>query len=638
MTSQARGCGLLILTLLFSTMAAAQTQSLSGNDTALTKASGSAKSVAYSNAVANDRSQFAAIAVIRSLVDKAERFQDLRLRAATQAKAADAIWEVDQEWARRLFQKAWETAETVDQEDTQKSDEARRTAVANRGGGLIMLPPQASMRSEVLQLATRHDPKLGDSFLKKLEEPKDDNPATSRNTDTGFFDPTEPKLAIAKRLEVALKLINAGDLKQAVAFAAPALSYTTSQGIIFLCTLRQQDAETANRMYSQLLTFAQTDPSADATTVSLLSSYVFTPTLLVTATRRGRVSNQFSESNIQFELQPELRSTFFRVAAGILLRPVPQSADDHTSAGRAGTYFTIARLLPLFQQYAPNYVSALNSQLTLLATDTPESYRNGQEGMLRLGLQTDDTRSDSIDAILDRLSDTAGNTERDTLYVQGIRAGAQKGDPRIRELADKIEDQKLRDTARAFADLAVIKVMVDRKHPQQALDILRDGRLSPMHRVWAITKISLLLERSDPVRAAELLEETTEPLASISSEDPQRVYALTCLANAFLKLNHLRSWALLQEATQAVNAIPNANVESPKLTAQLRTKNIIATIRLDEPSFSLVHLFELISLDDIDMALSTASRLNGEAPSAAVNLGIARAILKHKPQAVAARN
>src|SRR5207302_8058272 len=113
--------------------------------------------------------------------------------------------------------------------------------------------------------------------------------------------------------------LQAGDLKQAKAFAEPALVRATSPGIIFIATLRQKDAEAADMFYAGMLSRAETDITADATTVSLLSSYAFTPGVLVTATRRGRVSNQYDDSPTNYELPETLRMRFLQVGASILL-------------------------------------------------------------------------------------------------------------------------------------------------------------------------------------------------------------------------------------------------------------------------------------------------------------------------------
>ena len=233
MTYRSGGC-VLLLTFALSIGVSAQTQNSTSSEPPLSKPADGRQPVADSP-VTSDQSRAVAITIISSLVEKSERFKDLRLRAITQARAADAIWEIDQKLARELFLKAWNIAGTVDEEATQSSEEARRKALANKGGGLSMLPPQSSMRSEVLQLAARRDSQLGEMLLDKLKD-SEDGLLTEKGAEPVHFDPTQPKLAIAKRLEVALRLLNVGDSKKAIAFAEPGAQLCNfSRRYFFVC-------------------------------------------------------------------------------------------------------------------------------------------------------------------------------------------------------------------------------------------------------------------------------------------------------------------------------------------------------------------------------------------------------------------
>src|SRR5258708_34651035 len=58
-----------------------------------------------------------------SLAADAGSYNDQKLRARTQARIADVLWDADPERARTLFRKAWDAAEVVDQEDLRKMRE-----------------------------------------------------------------------------------------------------------------------------------------------------------------------------------------------------------------------------------------------------------------------------------------------------------------------------------------------------------------------------------------------------------------------------------------------------------------------------------------------------------------------------------
>src|SRR5438132_10958361 len=58
-----------------------------------------------------------------SLAADAGSYNDQKLRARTQARIADVLWDADAERARTLFRKAWDAAEIVDQEGFRKMQE-----------------------------------------------------------------------------------------------------------------------------------------------------------------------------------------------------------------------------------------------------------------------------------------------------------------------------------------------------------------------------------------------------------------------------------------------------------------------------------------------------------------------------------
>ncbi|MDQ3802543.1 MAG: hypothetical protein M3416_01615 [Acidobacteriota bacterium] len=486
----------------------------------------------------------------------------------------------------------------------------------------------------MLYLAARRDRVLGETLLARLEEAKEQEEAAESGLADGsqlnFFDPTEPAQSIAKRLELATELVKAGEVERAKMFADPGLKYATSPGIIFLGTLRQKDAEAADERYSRLLTLAASDRRADATTVSLLSSYVFTPHLLVTATRRGRVSNQWGETALAPEPSAELSDRFLKVAAQILLKPLPPPDEDRTSAGRAGTYFTIARLLPLFERYAPDQLPALHARLAVLAPDTPEPYRSNDNGMMTAGIVPENPGRDDLSTILSQLSGTVGIGERDVIYVKAVRAAALKGDGRIREFADQIENPDLRKRARSFADFVAVRKALDEKDVAGALRIIGEGNLPPIQHVWAYTEGARLLRKSEPSRARQLLNGAAEEARKIDSGNSERVYALACVATHSFDLDRARTWEVTADVVKAVNAVADFAADDGKLTARLHARDVAAMIDLEVPSFNITGLFELLAGDDFHRATQLANGLKGDAARATANLAIARSLLRRQ--------
>src|ERR1044071_6038649 len=107
-------------------------------------------------------------ALLISLAADAGRFTDQTLRARTQARIADVLWSADPDRARAMFRKAWDAAEIVDQEAQRKLQEEIAQQKAKNGGNVAVTGPR-DIRSEVLRLAARHDPALGEEFLRQTK-------------------------------------------------------------------------------------------------------------------------------------------------------------------------------------------------------------------------------------------------------------------------------------------------------------------------------------------------------------------------------------------------------------------------------------------------------------------------------------
>lgn len=225
--------------------------------------------------------------------------------------------------------------------------------------------------SEHLSLAARRDHTLGEEFLSKLEGDTKRETGDSRNGSSAS-DSWSDSEAASKRIQLARKLLDDGDIDRALAFAAPVLDKVNANSIGFLSTLRGKNRGAADQRFAFLLTRAESDPASDANTASGLSSYVFTPGLYVTFSPDGGVRwSQPAETSAPPNLSAELWNAFFQAAGSILLRPLPPPDQDFTTSGRTGKYMVIKRLLPLFDQYVSDMAVALRSQLSGLTDGGP---------------------------------------------------------------------------------------------------------------------------------------------------------------------------------------------------------------------------------------------------------------------------
>src|SRR5689334_2681335 len=171
-----------------------------------------------------------AISLVTSLADEARSFKDLTRRARVQARAADVLWDTDPERARELFRRAWEAAETVDAEAAKKRAEEMKRLESE--GGPVVVRGGPDLRSEVLRLVAKRDRKLGEEFLKALDEAaekeRSDVAADQRRTDPNT------RLGASQRLQLARRLVEDGEVERAIQFATPALNGVNIDTIFFL--------------------------------------------------------------------------------------------------------------------------------------------------------------------------------------------------------------------------------------------------------------------------------------------------------------------------------------------------------------------------------------------------------------------
>ncbi len=230
--------------------------------------------------VEDERRAFA-ISLVISTADEARSDFDLALRPRVLARSADVLWNADNATARALFRRAWEAAEKGDAEEVtiKTKDNPPPVVIAlRRASG-------HDLRYEVMDLAARRDPALSEEFFAKLtkETERETEDAKGGRSNDGW----SISDAVTKRLLVAWKLLDDGQVQRAMEFAAPVLDQVTRYSIGFLSALRAKNSEAADQRFALLLARAQFDPSADANTVSGLSSYAFTPGFYVTFNADG---------------------------------------------------------------------------------------------------------------------------------------------------------------------------------------------------------------------------------------------------------------------------------------------------------------------------------------------------------------
>ncbi|HMG74170.1 MAG TPA: hypothetical protein VK582_11770 [Pyrinomonadaceae bacterium] len=560
-----------------------------------------------------------------SLAVDARNFSDQALRARTQARIADALWEVDRERGRAMFRAAWDAAEIADQEGQERLQEDIRQQRSKNGGGGYAVASPPEIRKEVLRLAAKRDRALGEEILAKFKEQKAAEAKSTRPN------PLVGDEAIGQRLALAQQLLEAGDTERALQFADPVLGGANMQSIEFLTALRDKDATAADQRYAALLANAPANPQSDANTVSMLSSYIFTPHMYVAFQGTGVSSSQMTRPAGPANVPAELRAAFFRSAASILLRPLAPPGQDQTTSGPDGQYMIIKRLMPLFEQGAPpEMTTALKAQLEALTTIASSSARDRDEEWVHRGIGPEKPAVDREQALLDQIDHAKTAAERDRLNLRMAMLLSDKGDLRARDYAGKIDDTDMRNSARAFLDSAMAMQAVEKKDIDRALEIVKAGELTHIQRVWLLAQTAKLVVKTDRDKALMLVDDAATEARRIDGSDPDRARAFFAVTNAMLLINRLTAWDSTSEAVKASNSAETFTGEDGQLTFRLNTKGMNSVYQNSIPDFDVAGLFSELAKEDYEKAVELARGFEHEAPRANAVIAIARSVLEEK--------
>ena len=567
-----------------------------------------------------------AISLVTTLADEARSFKDQTRRARVQARAGDVLWDTDPERARELFRRAWEAAEIVDAEAAKKRAEEMKRLESE--GGPVVVRGGPDLRSEVLRLVAKRDRKLGEEFLKALDETAEKERSEAeaeqrRNSGN--------RVGASQRLQLARKLVEDGQIERALEFATPALDSVNVDSIYFLSALREKNAQLADAAFTNLLARAARDPNSDANTVSGLSSYLFTPFLYITFQRDGGANqNRQRGPTPAPPIDARLRNNFLKVAFQILMQPLAAPDQDRTTSGQTGKYLVIKRLLPVFEQHAPDLAPGLRTQMTALASYVPGTFQQGENRAVTVGIQPESSEGDPYQRMQERLDRAAKSEDRDAIYADYAVALTGDGDPRARDLVDKIENTELRKSVKAYTDFQLVQLAIRNKDVAEVARLVKSGELTSIQKVWALTSAAKLVVTAERSRATDMLEEALAESRRISGSDPDRARALTAVAVGFAETDRVRAWEILGEVVKAANGAEAYTGEDSRISSRLQTKFMVLMNNSTAEDFDLLAVFRHLAGADLLRAIQLAKTFTGEAPRAVATLAIARSILEKR--------
>jgi hypothetical protein len=568
-----------------------------------------------SDAASGTRRDYA-VSLLSSLAVEAQMF-DSRLRSHVQAQVANLLWDVDKVFARDLFLKAWEAAETADNKVQGAAQQD-----SDQNSSFVVYPREA--RREVIFLALQKDHMLGEQLLAKMAK-QDEKPDSKGNNTTMSSDIVQGNnLSPAEldRIDVARQLLENGEANRAAQFVGEVLNRATISTLRFLSELRLKDVTAADRFYVSLLSRAVTDPAADSNTVSLLSSYIFSPYLYVRISRNGfPVLVQTSGPNGPVDISPNIRSAFLSAAAQILLRPASDATSQRVS------YMVATRLLPLFDQFNRNLATQIRSRLAELSMSIPPGLKSPDVvNKLRKGVNPTDSH-EGIQDILDRADHLTNSAARDRFYIQAAVLAAEQGDDNAKNIVQEISSQELRNQVRAYVFMALAKYALANKRIEKALEFARTEDLTSIERVWIYIQATELIGTKRATKAIDVVLEAVPIARRIASSDPDKARALVGIGVQLMKFNPELANEYVTEAIMAANKADNFSGEDTTVDVRLETPLGEWAASYGTPNFALKNLFRELVQEDFFQAINMANNLKGKEPRSLAMIAIAQSTL-----------
>jgi hypothetical protein len=539
-----------------------------------------------------------------SLASDARSFHDQLLRARSLGRIADALWGADPDQGRVLFRQAWEAAETAHRESKER----------------------LNIRTEILTLTASRDRPLAEEFLQKLKTDQEKTRVENSRLDLWAL-PDDSQ----QRLNLAAKLLESGDIERALQFADPVLARVTISTLDFLTRLRAKDPAAADQRYAFMLAKAGGNVISDPNTISLLSSYIFTPRMYVTFSISGAADSSWTPSPFPpAKVSPQLRLAFFQTASAVLLRAQPSPEQAQSTTGIMGKYMVLKRLMPLFEQYAPKELTeAMRGQFTALSSQISDGVLEAENERAQKEIGPEKSSVDREQPLLDQV-EHANSSERDELYFRLALLALSKDETKARDYAGKIEDSEFRKQAQTWVDWGLVTSTIKNKKTETALELARTGELTHIQKVWVLTQSAKLLVKTDQDKALSLIDEATSEARRIDGGDPDRPRGFLAIANALNFVAPARVWEAIFDAIKAANSAESFKGEDGILTLTVTSKSQVLKKTDAVSDFDLEGIFQEIANNDFDRALQLARGFREEAPRAIATIAICRSVLNEK--------
>lgn len=414
----------------------------------------------------HQRLQLQAVSMIRQVAAEAPLWNDREAGVHALTDAADVLWVDDPAQSVKWIRKAWDMTSQVSSEPKDEKLRAYFTESI-----------QAQLRTKVLSVARKHDPKLADQFLKEMSE-KEANEKKERGA---FDDRTARSEQLLSMAQQILEANPAEAFSLAEASLSDGLSYKLQN---ILTSLRKKDVELANRLFDLALTrFSSSLP--DPSEAQILAGYLFRPGLTFSANSDGQkmlVLNP-AQQNVAIVASSEpQRAKTFLVAVYERLLSQSVTIDTPTGKQRAQQILLLGNLIGRpYTEFAPQLAPSAQGFLAQLqrllvpnaesGTITETSRTTSDSGDTTKRLTKEEFYEKNISELEDDADKESNAAFRRVAYANAALATKPEDYSRAKRIAGKIDDEDLRADTVSFVLYRAALSFVEKAKIEKAVEI-----------------------------------------------------------------------------------------------------------------------------------------------------------------------
>jgi TPR repeat protein len=503
------------------------------------------------------RLQLQAVSMVVQVATEAPLWNDKDAAVQVLTDAADLLWVDNPNQSVKWLRKAWEATSQVSSGPRDEKLKAFFTGSA-----------QSQLRTTVLRVARKHDPKLAEEFLKQMSEQE-----ANDKKERGAFD---DRTARSEQLLSMAQQVLDSNPEEAFALAeeslADGLSYSLQN---ILTNLRKKNVQLANRLFDLALArFVSSLP--DPSEAQILAGYLFRSGLTFSANSGGQtmlVLNPAQQNLTAVASSEPQRARSFLIAVYERLLTQPVALDTPEGKQRAQQILVLGNLVarwyatvaPELAQSAQGFLAQLQRQLM------PDSESGSVSGTSRTSGDATKplTKEESYERRISELEDSADRESnaafRKVAYVNAALATRPEDYIRAKRIAAKIDDDDLRADAVSFVLYRAALFFADKAEVEKAMEIA--PTISDVSR-RAVVKIAvaqhLLSSKSAKVepgevnfaqqRALDLLNDIDRDL---KKEEPSANAAKILLGRTAVlaKLDKDQALASLERTVQMINKL-----------------------------------------------------------------------------------